>query len=281
MSNIKKRVEDARFNYQHGLNESALCLLLSAIDGSAAKLFPKGTISINNPKTKKGKEIEMGNKERYTRFLGVRLAQVMGLDTTDEAYYNSKPFSLIVGDASPEKVIYTAFRCSDSHEAGLPPDLKYVFDNGISNKYQLEKTDNEFRFSSGFLKMLEQVVVEAPCNGLAFGINHYRLFPKNQMTNAEYTEALSHSFNISFGRVELVKKLIQMVGPEAVDMDDITLAASLTSKLDRHLPLGARHGLFYIRTAEPICLLQGGFTIFGLSIAKTILKTCELRDIAS
>ena len=68
MGNIKQRVEDARFNYEHQRYAAALSLLLSAIDGSSRKVFPDGCLSIDNPCDKKGKKIKLAIKSAMLDF---------------------------------------------------------------------------------------------------------------------------------------------------------------------------------------------------------------------
>lgn len=271
---IRKRIEDANFNICHERYEAALALLLIAVDGSARKVYPKGTKSLENPKR------EMGNKERYTRFLGIRLRQLMGIEIDDEAYFKGVLMKFVEGAESPEDTIYTNFRCNELHESGLPDHLTYAYDSkGVNNQFSLEFHNGEVHFSSGFLRLLESAVVGAPCNGDEFAINHYRLIPTGGEDLQSFIDRFSHRYSISPGRVRILRNLIQFIGPEAGCMNDEKLSFSLTEMLDTKMVGGARTGLCMTMTVEPICLQNGGFTRFGVEIVRDMLSNANLVNL--
>ncbi|MFP7687354.1 MULTISPECIES: hypothetical protein [Enterobacter cloacae complex] len=276
MGNIRQRVEDARFNYQNGRYEAALGLLLSAVDASAGKVYPKGTNSINSPVNGKGRPNEMGNKERYIRFLRVRFAQIMGVILDDDAYHKDYKYLVADDNATPEEHLYVAFRCSDAHESGLPENLKYVFDDALSDRFQLGVNGTEFRFSSGLLSFLEKVIVEAPCNSDEFGIVHMRILPKEEGKSVEqFISDVSKKHNVSVDRLSILKEILQFAGPEVLEFDDEKLSDELEEILDTKFNLGARTGLSRIPQSEPIFHRQGGLTTFGLIVTKDIINNSK------
>lgn len=280
MGNIKQRVEDAKFNYEHGRYEAALSLLLSAVDGSARKIFPEGVPSINNPVDKKGNPIAMGNKERYVRFLGVRLAHVMGFHFGEEAYFANPRASMVSGVLSPEEKIYMAFRCSDTHESGLPEELKYVFDKGLKDQYELQLSGKEFRFSSGLLKILERVIVEAPTNGKEFGIEHFRLLPKEGLNPSSLYSYYEKEFEISKGRVDILRMMLAVI-PDSFNIDDTELVSALNQIFQYYLPEGMKTGLCIGRFRYPPCVRDSGFTPQGIKICRDLLLNFKRVDISS
>ncbi|EMR7155808.1 hypothetical protein WJ675_001012 [Escherichia coli] len=280
MSNIKQRVEDAKFMMKHERYEGALSLLLSAIDGSAKKIFPEGTISISNPIGSKGKENAMGNKERYIRFLGVRLANVMGSRFADDAYFSNPRLSIFSGKNTPEEKIYIAFRCNDTHEAGLPNDLKYVFDEGVSNELAIELIGNEFRFTSGFLSILIDVIAEAPSNGLDFGLRHLRLKAHKHENIDDLKKEISSTFQVSEGRVSSMMDIVLKVGDYAYGNDSGELREHINRAIIKYFNGGVVVGLYMHGRENRLCEENGTLTDNGLKVAQAIIDRTQLIDIA-
>lgn len=278
---IRKRVEDANFNIEHGNYETALALLLIAIDGSARKMYPKGTKSIKNPRN------DMGNKERYTRFLGVRLREIFGMAMHDRDYYQGELPKLVNGVESPEDKIYTGFRCNELHESGLPEELRYAYEpNSINNTLSLDFIDGEVHFSSGFLRLLEIVITGAPCNGTEFGINHFRLIPNDGSDALDYMKQIGMNNGVTLGRINIMMELIQFAGPHACHMGDEDLAKTLTHMLDSKMVSGARTGLCSPGWLEPgsaeamgpLCDWEGGINSNGVKIARKIMDSTHFVD---
>lgn len=271
---IRKRIDDANFNIEHERYEAALALLLIAIDGSALKVFPKETMSIRRPKEK------MGNKERYTRFLGVRLRQVCGIALDDSAYYQEHLPQFVSGLESPEEKIYSGFRCNELHESGLPADLQYVYEpEGVHSQFSLEFSDQGVRFSYGFLRLLEAVVTGAPCNGNEFGIKYFRLRPYDGISTDLYARELGERYNLTLGRMKILIELLQLFGPDSKQINDKELASSLTQLLYERMPGGARTGLCLAKSVKPICEWQTGFTPYGVEILRDILRKADIIQI--
>ncbi|EPR9084318.1 hypothetical protein ACU9CO_000603 [Cronobacter dublinensis] len=268
---IRKRVEDANFNINYKKYETALALLLIAVDGSARKVYPEGTKSLVNPKK------EMGNKERYTRFLGVRIRQILGIDLDDSAYQQPHLIKFVDGIESPEDKIYTGFRCNDLHESGLPDDLRYVYEpEGVSNALQIEFGSEGVRFSSGFLRLLENVIKGAPCNGDEFGLSYYRFITVDNEEMGSLFDRLSQRYNISTGRLGILKELIELAGPDALSLKDEEFAQCLTKILDTKMVGGARTGLCTASSPQPVCMRDGDITSYGIGIVRDMLACGKL-----
>ncbi|HGU5559262.1 TPA: hypothetical protein ACM93N_002566 [Escherichia coli] len=112
MGHILELVNDAQALIERRRYNSALVLLLTAIDASAAKIYPKGCKSYLNPKD------TMRPKERFIRFLSARLSDVFGHYLPDEIH--SEPVIKDIGNEGrgPAKIIYEVFRTSVIHEGG-------------------------------------------------------------------------------------------------------------------------------------------------------------------
>lgn len=274
IGSIRKRVEDANFNIQHGRYEAALALLLVAVDGSSKKVYPEGMKSLINPKN------EMKNKERYTRFLGVRLRQILGFALDDSAYHEPNLIQFMDGMESPEEQIYTKFRCNDLHESGLPEDLRYVYEpEGVANKLEIAFSENGVRFSSGFLRLLEKVITEAPCNGDEFNVQYYRLKPEDDNSLDSFIDTLSQRHNISSGRVWILTQLIQFIGPYAYQIGDEDLSSSLALALEKNFPEGARTALSLGDGIQPVCLQDDKITDFCIKIVRDIMGSAKLINV--
>lgn len=278
---IRQRVDDANLCIQHERFEAALALLLIAVDGSARKMYPEGTKSIKNPKQK------MGNKERYTRFLGVRLRQVFGMAMHDKDYYEGELPGLVNSIESPEDKIYTGFRCNELHESGLPEELRYAYEpQGINNTLSLDFVDGEVHFSSGFLRLLETVITGAPCNGNEFGVNHSRLIPNDGSDLFDYMKKIGMKNGVTPGRINMMIELIQFAGPHTYFMGDEDLAKILTHMLDSKMVSGARTGLCSPGWLEPgsaaamgpLCDREGGINSNGVKIAREIMDSTHFVD---
>lgn len=277
---IRQRINDADFLVAHGRYEAALLLLLIAIDGSAIKVFPKDTPSISKP----GKKKEMRNWERYQRFLGVRLRQEMGFDLDEKAYHikNLSELPQFINDQDPpEKIIYETFRNNDVHESRIPEHHHYVYsEQGISNSMGMEFSNGDVRFSTGFLTLLRRVVVNAPCNGVEFGIKHIRLSPKEDMTTSDFINKLSDDYSLSPGRIEAMIKIIEATEVDINAISDVELAKALSYTLKTRYP-SAVTGLSFTSVQSPICRWDEGFTEYGASVCRDILKKSRVVNIST
>lgn len=270
---IRKRVDDAKFNISHGKYEAALALLLIAIDGSARKVYSKKTKSIFNPQE------NMGNKERYTRFLGVRIREILGFGVHENAYYEGQLLPISNAEKSLEEKIYSGLRCNELHESGLPDELRYVYlPESSSPEFILEFTDNKVVFSAGLLSLLEEVIVKAPCNGKEFGINHYRLRVKSEGDFKNFIDFYEKDYENFSLVVNTLKRLISIVGPQIYNTEKKSIEALLNANLVKLG--GGKTRLFFNPANNPICISEDQLSPFGLEVIRKMLKEMEFVDIA-
>jgi len=203
---IKKRIEDSDFLIENGKYESALLLLLTAVDASAIKVFPKGMLSLYKKNT--GKIGEMGNAERYKRFLGVRVQEILGVVLSSNAYYEDV-FKFTDGD-SPQDIIYKALRCSDVHEGHIPYEYRYIYtDSSTTGEISVSFSGPDVIFDRGFLTLIRRAVVEAPCNDKEFGRESYSISYGGFDNDIDYAHSNKDRFKLSPGRIAiLVKKSV-------------------------------------------------------------------------
>jgi hypothetical protein len=218
---IAKRIEDSDFLIKNGRYESALLLLLTAIDASAILVFPKGTKSLYDGKSKG----DMGNAERYKRFLGVRIPEILGFVLGENAYYKEL-IKLTPDKEALQEMIYKVFRCNDVHEGHIPYEYHYIYnEEGVSNNICVSFSESNILFNSGFLTLLREAVVGAPCNDKEFGRASYKFQCENYDCEYDYAEANKNTFKLSPGRIVKLIKLcltIKKLNPKLND-DDLKL----------------------------------------------------------
>jgi len=272
VGNISKRIDDAHYNMDGGRFEAALCLLVSAVDGSSRKVYPEGTKSLKNPKE------NMGNKERYTRFTGVRIRQMfLGPDSLPEnIYYEGELPNIINQEKQPELIIYEMFRCVDAHESGLQDENKYVFDDGINEQYGMKFVGGEIKFSRGFLKLLENIVVYAVSNGKEFGINHWRLQAKNGDTLIRYIEDFSSRKNLQPSKMHTLMMILLNSGLECLSGGDLNAKNAINQAIPNN---GLIASLSHYERYDPI-IVDLKITDRGLLLLREISAGLEFVDVA-
>ncbi|TOZ47177.1 hypothetical protein [Enterobacter cloacae] len=275
-NNIKQRVDDAIFLIKNERYEAALLLLLTAIDGSAAKIFPKGTASISTNKK------NMDNSERYQRFLGVRLRQIMNFAAQETDYYKKEMPTCLVGVENVEEHIYKAFRCNDVHESMIPEELHYVYAaSSTSTTLCIEISRGVIKFSEGFLSALIDVIKMAPCNGKEFDIHHYRVRPLEGLNEQEFCEFIVQKYKLSHMRTGIIFSLLQCIGPCVSDMNDKELKSALDSVIENNQCYNDVYWLNRCEADKPLWEAKEGITEFGLVVILDIIKRVEIIDIAT
>lgn len=209
------------------------------------------------------------------------MAQIFGYQVSEEAYFSSPRTTMFSGVQSPEEKIYIAFRCSDTHESGIPGSLKYVFDNGLKEQTELKLFDGEFHFTSGLLNMLERVIVEAPSNGKEFDIQHFRMLPKSGLDLEEIYSFFLQKHELSKGRVDIIRRILALYPPEVTSSIDSELIANLNWFFFNKLPESMKTGLCVGMFKNPPCKKDKGFTEHGLIICRDVIDRFERVDIAS
>lgn len=263
---IKEQVDDADTLIEQGRYKSALLLLLTAIDGSAKKKYPEGTKSISFPKD------IMRNKERYKRFLGVRIRQVMGMHLSEDAYNYEKLPSFVDGVDSPEDIIYKQFRCDLVHEGKIEDEYYYVYDeDSLSQILKFQFSDGKIKFSSGFLRLLKDVIALAPVNASDFEFRDIRFEPRPGESFDELFDRISSRCDVSPGRIQILINILEEVGGESFKLDDAELAEKLTNILFKKHSAVEIRVICNARDYDPICSQVNGFTPNGIKLIREII----------
>lgn len=284
-SHIRKRVNDAEFLIENKRYEAALLLLLIAIDGSAIKVFPKGTQSISHPtKKKNGKWVknEMSNSERYQRFLGVRLMQELGCSLPDSTFHAHTIPQMVSGPDRPEKIIYKAFRNNDVHESKIPEEYHYVYsDEGVTSAYGISFSHEEVKFDKGFLTLLKNVVVRAECNRDEFSSKFITLTHKGGLSIDDYINELNIKSEISHGRIRVLIKLMHHLDDEAYACPNDKLREQLNKLIPQHLNGSELSGLCTATSVSgnpPICTYEDFMTNEGVDFIRVIKTDLILTE---
>lgn len=227
---IAKRIEDSDFLIGNGRYESALLLLLTAIDASAMVVFPKGTKSLYEGKSK----YDMGNAERYKRFLGVRIPEILGVVLGEDAYY--RELIIIAHEKNtPQEMIYKVFRCNDVHEGHIPYEYHYIYNReSSSNNIGVSFSESDVVFDSGFLTLLREAVVGAPCNDKEFGRASYKLKYKNYDCEYGYAEGNKDIFKLSPGRIRILIKLCHRIKKLNPQLNNDDLKAMIINHIEQN-----------------------------------------------
>lgn len=295
MSKIKDRIDDADLLIANGKIESALTLILIAIDGSAKKIFPEGCLSIDKEaenisklkgldETKVLKITEMKNKERYTRFLGVRLRSFFGMVLPDDAYFYHQIPKFDNREKQLEEIIYKIFRNAVVHDAGLPEKYNYVLEKSDgSGDFRVEINQGEVVFSKGLIGLLREVVVSAPTNGVEFGKRHLRICPKEGLTIDGILRELSSKYEFSEQRIDVFLRVIALADLDLSNKNKKELKAAFDLCVRDNLNAGAITGIslpdmsgrpmFYCRDT--------GLTERGLTLLDELSGLVRVVDISS
>ncbi|MBI6162462.1 hypothetical protein JEQ05_12575 [Serratia liquefaciens] len=139
---VESLVSDVNFLKENGRYEGALSLVLAAIDASSVKMFPKGEMSIKNPRD------VMRPGERFKLCFGYGVRRILSgyePESIDEwrskFYINYKGKEVILED-----ILYSDYRCALIHEGELPDHVGFV--DISSTGYHCDYIDvNGFKFS--------------------------------------------------------------------------------------------------------------------------------------
>jgi len=275
---IKRAVDDADFLISGERYEGALVQLLVAVAASSTKMFPAGTASIDAPAVKPGKFKEMGDGEKFKRFLGTRIRKLLLNDPfAPEDGRHGKLIGFVQGLPHPEEVLYEQYRNAMIHEGQLPEDITFSKEVEVDNSIGISFGPSGVTFTSGLLTLLRRAVVEAPINGIEFGLAHYRVSPRAGVMLADLLNALASDFQTTQGRVSVLLSILQEIGPSSATANDVSLR-----KLYAAAP-GSRNaaGLQTSFYGPAICDGNGQLTDHGLSLSRRLLEACDFVNIAS
>lgn len=283
--NILNLIHDANYLIEGERYTAALNQVLIAIDASSCKVFPPGTISVKSPtkKNKKGEVVpnEMGSKERYTRFLGVRLRQIFGFDPYDYDFFGKVFIEAMKGVEDPALKIYEECRCFALHEGGVPDGVKYVLgEEGISSQFCFTVSGGYFRFTKGFLNLLSEVVSGSVSNGKEFGRQHFSLSFTGALTSECFDKSLANKYGISWPRLMVMKDAIYFCGPLPDDSNSEKIRECLNNSIKNKLNGGARVGIRNADFVNPLLDGNDNLTQHGLDIFKGLLSSYKVIDVS-
>ncbi len=225
---IREQVEDAIFLRDNRRYLGALTVLMLAVAASSKKHFPRGAMSIENPKKK------MGDSEAFTLFLGGRFRRILLSDNISGEHANSGIRVSFRGESYDlVEILYKFYRCELVHEAKLPQDVEFgPPDNSDQedpsaiegNRLSLPSGD-KMVLDYGLIDLLLEAVVGAPCNGEEFGIEHFELVPLDNVVEDEFLAALMATRDITRGRFNLMKRAVALISPAVIlASDDATVS---------------------------------------------------------
>jgi hypothetical protein len=231
---IHQQVDDAAFLAQNGRYLGALTVLMLAVAASARKAFPKGMKSIERP------DREMSDRETFTLFLGGRIRKLLfgdfgGPDSGTSGIsveFKGAPYDIAF-------ILYKFYRCELVHEGGLPEDVEFAasspFDEGAQTGKNLSvsiSSGNRMVLDYGWIDVLRESVIRARCNGAEFGIQHFDLLAKDDVVETVLENALVAKYDITEGRVRILKQVIRLVSPDSIcSTDDAVLNAKFLQLL--------------------------------------------------
>ena len=220
---IKRMIADVDFLILNQRYDTALTLLLVAVAASSSKMFPEGTSSIDNPAKKIGKTNPMGDREKFTRFLGGRIRNILNINAMmleEGVELKRKWFS---NHGNPEDVLYEQYRNPLIHEGELPGNIKFSPEfESVNNRCLLTISEQGIEFPSGhrLLNLLREVVINAPINGVEFGINHIKLIPNNNICINQFAEKLAVQLSSTFMRVSILMQITLEIGQKIQSLND-------------------------------------------------------------
>ncbi len=171
---VADRVADAAALSRAGRVEGALLMLLTAVAGSALKRLPADTPSRWKPGT------PMLDGERFQLFLGGRISfLLLGDDGEDDLHGGLITLRFQGQEYSLPRLLYALYRCPLVHESGLPHGVFFGELPEDARGLHLsmagfdiatwQQGDDVLGLSVGWMTLLYQAVITAPCNEDEFG----------------------------------------------------------------------------------------------------------------
>lgn len=226
---IKEQVEDAVFLAEHGRHLGALTILLLAVAASSRKVFPEGVNSLIYPNHK------MRDWEAFETFLAKRIKDVL---FNDRGPYVTTKSGISVGFRNTQhdltEILYKYYRCKLVHEGELPEDIEFGPLGAADNEgVSLSITENNtLIINYGLIDLLIKVVVEAPCNGGIFNIDHYDMVARKDVDEKASLELIAEKYNINMDKIDYLKSAIGELTPEYIAVaDDAQLSACIKDNL--------------------------------------------------
>lgn len=285
---IEKLIADSDFLIAHGKCESALALLLVAIGASSKKLFPSGTKSIDHLVDPiKFDRKEMGDRERYTRFLGSRIQKIMfGDEFSEQTSYSM----LGSKDERVEEFLYKQYRNSLIHEGVIPAHVRFKAPTAETVGVSVSTGPDGIEVDDGLLGLLREAVVGSPVNGKIFGRRHFIMILTGANTDDEFIKNIFASIPISFGKFYIAKLALLKIGQVVNEMSDQEIANKFFELVRQGFNIiGLCHNVYpvskgdenWLEEGPELCSRDGNLTEKGKLLFRKIVDGHQFIDIAS
>jgi hypothetical protein len=144
---IAKRIKKAESDLVAQDHENALLQALIGVAGTSRKRYPSP---------------QFGDREAFERFLrddfNRKIQPNISIRGPFQVTYNGEPHTL-------EHVLYKFVRCELIHEAGLPPNIRFV---PPAEGFHLRVQQDRLEMGFGVIEILVRLVKEAPENAGLF-----------------------------------------------------------------------------------------------------------------
>lgn len=185
----------------------------------------------------------------------------------DERKVGSSGLTIVFRDQKwdIEYILYKFYRCELIHDAVLPSDVEFgpakfnpsPDSTPIDRNIQVSISNCDgLVLDHGWLNLLHEAVVYAPCNGKEFGIKHYQLVPKDGIDAESFLAGVVSQYQTTIGRVHILKRMVYHLTPTIIINGAYeTIAAQfkdliVTRKVNGGQILGLAHHGFTNRTGE-------------------------------
>lgn len=278
---VREQIEDAAFLAEHGRYIGALTNLMLAVAASSRKSFPKGTMSVENPREK------MGDREAFTLFLGGRIRKILFGDFGGpEAGNSGISMSFRGRQHDVAFILYKFYRCELVHDGELPEDVEFnapepgsapglnVTNRGIQVSIS---AGDKMVLDHGWIDLLINAVVNARCNGPEFGIKHYALLPLPDVDDQSFLNATVLKHGTSLGRVQILKHAVRRLSPKSIgEGTDETISIRFQQLVDSgEINGGAITGL----SSHGLTDRGGRLQSRGLEIIREIATAYQLVEV--
>ncbi|WP_158891957.1 MULTISPECIES: hypothetical protein [unclassified Pseudomonas] len=224
---IPTLVEDAKFLIENDRHLAALSLLLLAVAGSSRRKYPDRK--------------NVGDGQAFKWFLGGMIRKLLLNDENLDAHERIGISVEVDGKQLPmEDVLYKYYRCALVHEGQLSAEVAIVPSRGgdlragvIGGSISLGPV---FEIDYRWIGVLTACVVQAPCNGALFGIEHNICVLKADIDEKAFEADLKERFGLSDAKLEYVVGVVKKIGPENVirQADIVSFARGLIESFTLH-----------------------------------------------
>ena len=278
---IKQQIEDAAFLAQHGRHLGALTNLMLAVAASSRRALPKGTKSLERPTE------EIGDREAFTQFLGGRIRRLL-FGNFDGPEFATSGISVSFKGKQYDVayILYKFYRCELVHEGELPEDIEFIpskieprFGSATKGLQVSISSGDKLALDHGWINLLIEAVVQAPCNGAEFGIEHFDLVYQGRDSEESLRQTVIANYSITPGRVAILKEIVRLLSPQALlAYDDDGLDSAFMSLLQRG---GINGGALTGLASGKLATYEGGLLATGRSALREMASSYALQKRAA